>query len=584
MYSGEDPNPRFYQQYPSDFFDLIIIDECHRSGFGTWNAILEHFNSAIQLGMTATPKRDENIDTYNYFCQENNGNPAFTYSLGQGIEDGFLATYKVHKVKTNIDRDGLHIEDAKSQGAEIYCPEEVEPRDYYRMEQFEREIVLPDRTEKICAHLAMLLKTFDPTKKSMIFCVNADHARQVAKELQNRFSYLGFSNYAVPIIAEEPDSKTHYEQFQDSEKPAPVVATTVDLLSTGVDVPSVKNIIFIKPVGSKLVFKQIVGRGSRIDPITDKLWFRIVDYTNATRLFDDWDRPIPPPPPGPKGPRESYFQGVLLDEELYEPIPNGLVTVLTGPNEQVQTRSNAFGIFGFVNLPEGEVKVLVRADGFRPRQLTLRTVPDVQEKVLIELKQEKPPLEKIRIEGLIVNIAEETYLELEPTGQQLTVKEYIDHSRNFLLKSISHFSQLKEAWADPLKRKELLARLKEKSVYPKALASILKRPEADDFDILANVGFKQSLISREERATSFANLQQKFLDSYGPEAREVLEILLDKYRLGGVEEISPEIFRVAPFDKMGYAPGVAERFGGPEKLQKALVEIQKLLYKAEAAA
>jgi type I restriction enzyme R subunit len=585
MYGGEEEN-RLYQQYAHNFFDLIIIDECHRSGYGTWNAILKYFDTAIQLGMTATPKRDENIDTYEYFCKENDGNPAFIYSLGQGLDDGFLATYKVHKVKTNIDRDGLHIEDAKSQGAEIFCPADVEPRDYYQMEQFEREIVLPDRTKRICEHLASLLKTFGPTKKTMVFCVNMDHANEVAKRLQNRFSYLGFSNYAVRIVSEEPEAKTLLELFQDSEKQTPVVATTVDLLTTGVDVPSVKNIVFIKPVGSQVVFKQIMGRGSRTCDITDKFWFRIIDYTNATRLFDDWDRPTPVivDKPKPEGPYNYFFQGILVDEETYDPIPDALITLLIGPNEQVQQRSDPFGNFAFKYLPKGEIQVHISAEGYRKRQITLATLPDSTTKIQIELRREKPAAAKIRIKGLTVNIAEETYLELEATGQQLTIEQYIDHSRQFILKKIPDVSKLQDTWVEPEKRKELISSLQEKGVYSEALASILKRPDADEFDILASVGFKKGLLSREERAGSFENIHQEFLNRYGPEAREVLEILLDKYRLGGIEEISPEIFRVTPFDKMGYAPGVAARFGGLDKLREALAEMQKLLYIAKEAA
>jgi len=586
MYGGQEGR-RLYQQYPHDFFDLIIIDECHRSGYGTWNAILKHFNTAIKLGMTATPKRDENIDTYDYFCKENDGNPAFVYSLGQGIDDGFLATYKVHKVKTNIDRDGLSIEDARTQGAEIFIPADVEPRDFYQMGQFEREIALPDRTKKICDHLAGLLRTFDPTKKTMIFCVNMDHANEVAKHLQNHFSYLGFSDYAVRIVSEETEAKTLLELFQDSERQTPVVATTVDLLTTGVDVPSVKNIVFIKPVGSQVVFKQIIGRGSRTDTITDKFWFRIIDYTNATRLFDDWDRPTPETGnghPAPEGPPDHFLQGILVDKDTLDPIPDGLITVLVGPNEQVQQRTDMHGRFAFQDLPHGEVQMQISAEGYRKRQITLSTLPDNSMMIQIELRCETPPAAKIRIKGLTVTIAEETYLQLEATGEQLTVQQYIDHSRQFILKKIPTPSKLEDTWVSPKNRQELIASLQQKGVYPEALASVLKRSDVDSYDVLRHVAFNKDLLSREERASSFENLHQDFLDRYSPEAREVLQILLDKYRLGGIDELSPEIFRVAPFDRMGFAPGVAARFGGPERLRAALGEMQKLLYLAKEAA
>lgn len=248
--SDDDGEPLF-KRIPPDFFGLIIIDECHRSGFGKWKEIFEHFPDAIQLGMTATPKQSENIDTYAYFCSEEPENPlnaedpsqgtwkppAYTYSLGQGISDGFLATYKVHKVRTSVDKEGLHVQDAQRQGVEIYVPEGTDLRDTYRTPQFEREITLPDRTKTLVAHLAGLLRRFGPTEKTMIFCVDMDHARLVARLLQNEFAYLGYADYAVPIISEEGEAKVWLKRFQDSDRKTPVVATTAELLSTGVDVP-----------------------------------------------------------------------------------------------------------------------------------------------------------------------------------------------------------------------------------------------------------------------------------------------------------------------------------------------------------
>ena len=318
-----------FRRIPRDFFGLIVIDECHRSGFGKWNEILRHFPDAMQFGMTATPKRDDNIDTYAYFCSEepeiqidpddpSKGTmkpPAYAYSLGQGIDDGFLATYKVHKVRTSVDKDGLHVEDARVQGAEIYVPENAELRDLYATAQFEREITLPDRTRAMVEHLAGLLRRFDPKEKTIVFCVDMEHARLAARLLQNEFSHLGYPDYAVPIISEEGEAASWLERFQDSDRETPVVATTAELLSTGVDVPSCRNIVFMKPIASPVLFKQIVGRGSRVDPATGKEWFRVIDYVGATRLFDEWDRPPGEPRPIVEGPRTSILEGTVLDTE-----------------------------------------------------------------------------------------------------------------------------------------------------------------------------------------------------------------------------------------------------------------------------
>ena len=263
------------------------------------------------MGMTATPKQDENIDTYAYFCQEEAAipidrndeskgeihSPAYTYSLGKGIEDGFLATYKVHAIRTNLDKDGLRVTEAIEQGAEVFVPEDVELKEDYQTPQFERDVNLPDRTRTLVDHLAQLLRKFGPMNKTMVFCVNIEHAQEVARQLNNAFADLGLSdNFSVPIVSDEGEQGRRWlAQFQNSDRATPVVATTAELLSTGVDVPSCRNIVFMKTLSSPILFKQIIGRGTRIDPATGKLWFRIIDYTNATRLLDPkWDKPPSP--------------------------------------------------------------------------------------------------------------------------------------------------------------------------------------------------------------------------------------------------------------------------------------------------
>ena len=304
LWSEDSQGRRAFEQFPADFFDLIIIDEAHRSGWGTWKEVLDHFGSGIHLGMTATPKQDENIDTYAYFCEEETAvevdesgtvrRPAYSYSLGQGIEDGFLATYKIHWIRTNVDREGLNIEEALEKGAELFVPQDVDVQAEYRTPQFERAISLPDRTELMATHLAQFMRRFGALQRTMVFCVDMEHAQEVARQLNNHFADLGHGDdFAVAIVSEEGETgRRRLRQFQDSDRKLPVVATTAELLSTGVDVPSARNIVFMKTINSPILFKQIVGRGTRIDEDTGKLWFRIIDYTGATRLIDeDWDKP-----------------------------------------------------------------------------------------------------------------------------------------------------------------------------------------------------------------------------------------------------------------------------------------------------
>jgi type I restriction enzyme R subunit len=574
MYSGDEGN-RLYQQYPPDFFDLIIIDECHRSGYGTWKEILDYFKNAIHLGMTATPKRTDNIDTYAYF-----GEPVYSYSMGQAIEDGFLAPFQIFRNFTNIDRDGLNIQEALHQGAQVFVPEEEDLKEIYTLEDFEREIIVPDRTKKLCEHLANLMKNFGPLQKTIVFCVNMEHAAMVAKELQNIFAYLGYSDYAVSIVSEEPTAKEDYERFRDSEKTTPVVATTVDLLTTGVDIPSVRNIVFMKPISSKVFFKQHVGRGCRIDPITNKYFFRIIDYVNATRLLDEWDYPTGAKPEKiVEGPFDLSLEGLLIHHDTQHPISDARVVAQIAPNMQRIARSDVNGRFILKQLPHSPITISIIKGGFRSRELTITPTEELQP-LVIELKPEKPPGKKILLKGIEVHIAEETKIILTANGRTLTDAEYIEYSKDGIVKRVTTLQELRELWIDTEKRKNFLEALKNESIYPELLASIVKMPDADAFDIIAHIAFNAPILTRDERANAFINKKQFFLNALGSNAREIIISLLDKYRIGGIEQISkPEIFRVPPFDKMGYLRGVAEIFGGVDKLKEALNILQNELYR-----
>lgn len=266
LYAG---NPPTYKRFPPDFFDLVVVDEAHRSGYGTWRDILDHFGSAVHLGLTATPKRDDNIDTYAYF-----GEPVYRYSLADGIADGYLAAYRVYQVRTNIDKDGLWVEDENK---------------LYTTKDFERVIRVPDRNRQIARHLVRTLQaTGTLTERTMVFCVDQEHAREMARLIQNEAAQLvDLPDYAAAIVSEDTEARSLLSRFQDPESPTPVVATSVDILTTGVDVPKARNIVFLRPVGSQVVFKQILGRGSRLAP--GKLSFNIIDYTGATERFKDPD-------------------------------------------------------------------------------------------------------------------------------------------------------------------------------------------------------------------------------------------------------------------------------------------------------
>lgn len=594
---GENENgQRLYEQFPPDFFDLIIIDEAHRSGFGTWQEILRRFGNAIHLGMTATPKRTDNVDTYEYFCKDEPEIPldpedpakgmrqpaAFEYSLGQGIEDGFLATYKIHRIHTTVDKSGLRLREAVEQGAEIFVPEGAQERDIYNTPQFEREITVPDRTRTMVAHLAGLLRKFGPTEKTMVFCVDIDHARLVARLLSDEFNTLGLEPYAVPIVAEEGNAPTWLQQFQDSDRQTPVIATTAELLSTGVDVPSCRNIVFMKTLSSPVLFKQIIGRGSRVDPATDKLWFRILDYTGATRLFDEWDRPPGPPPDAPQGEQTATLEGTVVKDESGELIIGATVTLLTGPNAQrgpIRTDNN--GSFRFADLPEGNLTLIVSGTGFRRRQMQVQTIQGEAVSLPVELKPEGEPIGRIRVENLEVRIAEEAVFVIEGSGEQLTQAQYLDYTRH-RVKEVSQAEQvndLRAIWVHSEQRSRLLMELQRASVHVDVLADVLGQSDVDQFDLLCNLTFDAPLRSRAERATAFINRESRFLNRHALPAREVVLALVEKYRAVGIDEVSdPRIFRLSPFLEMGQAPGVARRFGSAVALRQSVDEIQRRIY------
>lgn len=599
LWSEGSKGQRVFEQFPPDFFDFIIIDEAHRSGWGTWKEILDHFTTAIHLGMTATPKQDENIDTYAYFCAEEpaieleNGDslrrPAYSYSLGQGIEDGFLATYKVHWIRTNVDREGLNIEEALEKGAEVFIPEDVEVRSEYQTPQFERAITLPDRTELMTAHLAQLLRRFGPIQKTMVFCVDMAHAQEVARLLNNHFADLGYGDdYAVAIVSEEGEAgRRRLMQFQDSDKKLPVVATTAELLSTGVDVPSARNIVFMKTLNSPILFKQIVGRGTRIDEDTGKLWFRIIDYTGATRLIDEeWDKP-----PTAEGvelgdghPQTAAINGTVFLADTEDIIQGANIAIIAAPNDQRgPILSDAQGQFRFERLPAGELTLIASGPGVRRRQMQVETIEGETTYLRVELK---PATEqrrrKIEVTNLKVEIADEATFMVEGHNEPMTLQEYVDYTRKKVISLTASWEKLLATWQKPEEREGLKEQLTRASIYPDVLAEVLDEQEVDEVDILGHVAYDRVLRTRYDRTLEMRQRDRPWFDSYDREAREVIYALLGKYELGGLRQITdPRIFRVPPFRQMGEVRGVVKRFGGDaNQLRETMMEMQRRLYAA----
>lgn len=566
---------RLYQEYPQDFFDMVIIDECHRSGWNRWYEILEYFKNAIHFGMTATPKRTDNVNTYKYF-----GKPVYEYSIDQGIEDGYLANYQVQRIFTNLDKEGVNLKEAELQGAEVYLPKEdpkLVIKEIYNTPQFERDISLPDRTKAICRKIAELLERYGPMDKTIIYCVNTDHAENVKKELQNYFAHLGYPKYAVRIVAEDKEDKKELESFKDSEKQLPVVATTVDLLTTGVDIPPVRNIVFLKTVSSLVLFNQIIGRGTRIDEASGKKFFRIIDFTGATRLLPDLRKEKKPPKP-PKGPFDYFYKAQVFDAEAGQPVPDVRIVLILEAHKTIIKKSDENGFIFFDKLPHSKVKITLEKSGYNKKEFKIQPTPDFKQVETIILTKKREAKKPITIQGIDVFVETEEDILIEAGGRKLNKAEYREYSKEGIRKKVN-LEDLRKIWLDDQKREEFLEKLLEQGISPEILSSVvLKRSDIDDFDVLAHIAFDAPIISRDERARSLIELKQQFVYSFSPEAREIIMDLIEQYKIAGIEDLRPEVFTIRRFSqKYGSIENIVKKLKG-RKLESIFNQLKENIY------
>ncbi len=514
-----------FKSFPAEFFDLVIVDECHRGSArddSAWRIILDHFAPAVQLGMTATPLRADNRDTYLYF-----GNPIYEYSLRQGIDDGFLAPYRVHRVVTEWDAAGWRPskDDLDRYGRAI-------PDDEYQTKDFERVVALRARTEAIARHLTDFLKKTDRFAKTIVFCFDQEHASEMQTKLGNLNADLRVQHpdYVCRVTADEGDiGRGHLGRFQDVDTRSPVILTTSQLLTTGVDAPTCKNVVLARVIGSMSEFKQIIGRGTRVRDDYGKLWFNIIDYTGlATRLFAD-----------------PTFDGepVRLTEEEISQI--GEVTRVIADYEE-----------------KGEDV---------EREAVETAVKDVPER----------ELRKFYFDEGQVEIAAHLVYELDPDGKQLRVVRYTDYAAEKVRTLCPTARDLREKWADPAKRSEIIQSLEERGISFTELAEVAQQPEADPFDLLCHLAFNAPLRTRRERAQHLRSERKDFFDRYGPQARQVLDDLLEKYaEHGDAQFVLPDVLRVPPISRHGQLGEIIRFFGSPEQLRKAVQDLQNLLYSA----
>ena len=528
---AEDENrPGLYKSFARDFFDLIIVDECHRGSAkdgSNWREILEYFQSAYQLGMTATPKREDNRDTYLYF-----GNPIYTYSLKQGIDDGFLAPYRVHRIVTQWDAAGWRPskDDMDRYGREI--PDEV-----YTTADFERRVALRARTQAVARHLTDFLKKTDRFAKTIVFCVDQEHASEMRTALNNLNADLvqQFPDYVCRVTADEGDiGRGHMQRFQDVETRTPVILTTSQLLTTGLDAPTCRNVVLVRLVNSMVEFKQIIGRGTRVRDDYGKLWFNILDYTGtATRNFAD--------------PAFDGDPAFATQEEIDEHGKTKSVEVETPEQPEDET---------------GEIKETpggtVISDDFG-------------------LNQRK----KFYFDGGQVEIAAELVHELDADGKQLRVVKLTDYTAEKVRTLCASPDELRARWADAGQRADIIQQLAERGIDFPTVAAQAGKPEADPFDLLCHLAFNAPVLTRRQRADRLKQQHVAFFKFFAPEAREILNDLLEKYAADGELQFTlPDVLKVRPISDHGNVNEIIGKFGGADQLRTAVNRLQSLLYAA----
>jgi type I restriction enzyme R subunit len=524
-----------FRQYRPDFFDLIIIDECHRGSSrdeSAWRAVLDYFEPAVQFGMTATPLRQESRDSYEYF-----GNPVYTYSLRQGIEDGFLAPYRVHRVITTVDAAGWRPskDELDRYGREV-------PDDEYQTKDFERVIALRARTRAMARHLSDLLKGTDRFAKTLVFCVDQEHAAEMRQELLNTNSDLvkQHPDYVCRVTADEGAiGLAHLSNFQDVDKPTPVILTTSQLLTTGVNAEMVKNVVLARVVGSRSEFKQIVGRGTRLKVDYGKQYFNIIDFTGtATHHFADPDFDGDP----------AWIEEVTVDE--------------TG--EQVGiTEAEA----------ESEQEDVPVEYEFPEEQIG----PDTG----IPINEPPPEPRKFYIDGGEVEVIGHLVYDLDTDGKKLQVVKYTEYSGRAVRSLYPSRETLQSAWANPDTRTEVLRELTERGISFEELASSSEQPDADPFDLLCHLAWNAPLLTRRQRADAAKRQAQDLFAQHGETAREILSLLLDRYVERGILQFNAlsELMKVQPFDRYGSPSEIATRhFGGVRGMKDAVSRLQAALY------
>ena len=530
-----------YKQFSPDFFDLIIVDECHRGSVDedkAWHKILSYFSSATQIGMTATPKETKTLSNIEYF-----GEPIYTYSLRQGIDDGFLAPYKVLRVGMNVDLEGYRPEHGKTD----ISGELVEDR-LYNTKDFDRNIVIDERTNLVAKKIMEYLTNSDPMAKTIVFCVDIEHAERMRQAL---LSYAPpeitekSDKYIVRITGDDPVAKGYLESFINPEERFPVIATTSKLMTTGTDAKTCKLIVLDSNIGSMTEFKQIIGRGTRVEEDLEKLYFTIIDFRNVTDKFADKDFDG-----APVKIKVSSQDDKLSEEVIDEGTGDDQIDPVTG--EKVQFEE----VYGF--------------DDSGNMELGEKTPPyGVVEPV--ETKKEK-----VYVAGVDVSILSERRQFLDANGKLITcsLKEF---TKTGILTSYRSLDNFLQAWNDAEKKRAIIEELENQGIIFEELKDEIKN-DLDIFDLICHIAWDAPALTRKERAENVR--KRNYWTKYGDKARNVLNAILDKYAETGIEAIEDmKVLTVPPITDIGTPKEIIDSFGGKPQYLQAIRELEAEIYK-----
>ena len=506
-----DNGEEIFRQFKPEFFDLIIVDECHRGSAkddSQWRAVLNYFKDAVQIGLTATPKETKEVSNQSYF-----GEPVYTYSLKQGIADGFLAPYKV--IRINIDRDSEGWRPYK--GQIDLNGQEIEDR-VYTGTDFDKTLTIDERTKEVAKRITRWLKENGRYSKTIVFCVDIGHAERMRQALINENSDIMKvnPNYIMRITGDNKEGKAKLDYFIDPVEKYPTIVTTSKLMTTGVDAKTCKLIVLENNINSIIEFKQIIGRGTRLNPDYGKNFFTIMDFRGVTRLFSDPD-----------------FDG--------EPI-----TVIDGDNSLPKDRQDT-----------GSTETEPDEPVFTP--------PEVH-----EVK------EKYHVNGVDVNIVSERVQYLDADGKLIT-ESLVDYSKKNIRREYASLNDFINVWSQTAKKQVIIEELKKCNVSLEELKKATGRDDLDEFDLILHIAYDQKPLTRKER---IANVKKKnYFGKYSETCRQVLDALMEEYMDEGITEIqNPQVLRNKKFAKWGSMVKIAKLFGGKKQYFEAVDELTDLIY------